>query len=124
MKTLTTKNTLKANRRGDNPRAWTSEPRQSADEGIAEAAAAAISWITTVPPEGIHITVRRGRVRLDGAVDYWHQSETIESLVRHVTGVRAVTNLMIVRDSIEQNELLQSGPRDEDRLRSLVSKIG
>ena len=84
-----------------NPLTLANDPttRPLSDSDIAAAVSSAISWITTIPLENIQITVREGCVRLDGEVDHWHQSHTVEELAQHGTGVRSVINHIRIRSN-------------------------
>lgn len=50
-----------------------------------------------VPDERIQARVDQGWVWLEGEVDWQYQSGVAESAVRHLTGVRGVSNLLQVK---------------------------
>jgi osmotically-inducible protein OsmY len=67
----------------------------------------AIECITTIPTEAIVVTVRDGWVCLGGTLKERHQKEFVEEVVRHLTCVRGVTNLITIEStplSAELNE--------------------
>jgi len=66
------------------------------DTDIATAAASALEWDTTVPHECIAVTVRDGWVTLEGDVDWGHQKEAADKVVRNLTGIKGVTNVIAV----------------------------
>lgn len=66
------------------------------DKDIEAAADDAIRYLTTVPWEGIKVTVHDGWLTLAGEVEAWHQAETIEDLVRGIPGVHGVKNSLSV----------------------------
>jgi osmotically-inducible protein OsmY len=62
---------------------------------------------TTVGERQVQARVERGRVILEGTVDYSYQRHEIERMVRHVRGVIGINNLIDVRPKVtaEQVEL-------------------
>lgn len=62
------------------------------DTDIARAARAALEWDVLVPADRIKVTVSNGWVTLEGEVDYAFQKEEAERAVRHLTGVKGVSN--------------------------------
>jgi osmotically-inducible protein OsmY len=67
------------------------------DVGIARAAVDVLRWRVRLPHDRIKVVVRNGWVTLEGDVDRYDQCEEAEELVRELTGVRGVTNLIVVR---------------------------
>jgi osmotically-inducible protein OsmY len=70
------------------------------DEDIARAAVRALEDRITVPRDRIKITVREGWITLEGEVDWQYQKESAESAVRYLSGVKGVTNLVIVKPRV------------------------
>jgi osmotically-inducible protein OsmY len=70
---------------------------QRADPDIARAALNALTWDIAVPNDRIKVRVENGWVTLEGEVDGFYQREAAERDVRNLTGVKGVTNLLIVR---------------------------
>jgi len=56
----------------------------------------AIQVITTVPTESIVVSARDGWVCLGGTLKERHQKEFVEEVVRHLSGVRGITNLIAI----------------------------
>jgi osmotically-inducible protein OsmY len=52
----------------------------------------ALEWDVEVPDERIQSTVSGGVVTLEGSVDFWHESEDAARAVRHLAGVRGLSN--------------------------------
>jgi osmotically-inducible protein OsmY len=53
------------------------------DGEIAAAAVKQINLVSTaIPPEDIGVTVREGRITLDGEVEWWYQKNSAESAVQ------------------------------------------
>ena len=70
------------------------ESARRTDSEIAAAALAAIGRVSTVPEGSIKVMVRQGSLTLEGTVDGWHQKTAAEEAVRHLAGVRGVTNFV------------------------------
>ena len=66
------------------------------DGEIAAAAANQIDWSTTMPRGTVQVTVREGRVSLDGQVEWWYQKNAAESAVQYLAGVKGVTNMITI----------------------------
>ena len=69
---------------------------QRPDPDIARAAADALRWSVTVPADRIKVRVEQGWLTLEGNVDWYFQKEAAERTVRHLTGVKGVSNLITV----------------------------
>jgi osmotically-inducible protein OsmY len=67
---------------------------QRDDTDIAEAALAALRWRSDIPKDRITVVVSNGWVTLDGTVDWNFQKQSAYAAVRHLTGVKGVTNLV------------------------------
>ena len=83
----------------------TSSERNDAD--IAAAAVRALEWDAFVPIEKIEVTVSKGWVTLQGQVEWQYQKEDAERVVRRLSGVRGVTNLIVVKPRATPTELKQ-----------------
>lgn len=67
------------------------------DTAVASAAANAIDWNSSVPPESVQITVRDGWVTLTGTVSWQYQKVAAERTIEHLYGVKGVANSIVVR---------------------------
>ena len=67
------------------------------DTDIAQAVAHALEWDDVVPFDNLDITVSKGWVTLNGEVEWQYQKEDAERVVRRITGVKGVTNLITVK---------------------------
>ena len=89
------------------------------DGDIASAAAHQIDWNSTIPKGIAKVTVRDGWITLEGEFAWWHELNAAEEAVRHLVGVKGVTNLITlkpkeaptdiestIKDAIERNSLL------------------
>jgi osmotically-inducible protein OsmY len=75
------------------------------DEDIARAALRALEWDAFIPIDRVKVTVSRGWVTLEGEVDWEFEREDAERVVRRLTGVRGVTNLVTVKARPTPSEL-------------------
>jgi osmotically-inducible protein OsmY len=74
----------------------TSGSKQRTDTEVAQAVRHALEWSAHVPGDNIETTVSKGWVTLEGTVDYWSHKLEAEQVVLPLTGVRGVTNNIIV----------------------------
>jgi osmotically-inducible protein OsmY len=96
------------------------------DAEIAEAAARALEWDVMVPADKIKVAVSKGWVTLEGEVEWQHQKSAAERAVRQLSGIRGVTNLIMVRarkapspDELRQRieeALVRSAETDAERI--------
>lgn len=75
------------------------------DTDIAAAAVRALEWDAAVPADKIQVTVSKGWVTLRGDVEWQYQREDAERVVRRLSGVKGVTNLIVVKPKISASEL-------------------
>jgi osmotically-inducible protein OsmY len=77
------------------------------DADIAAAAARALEWDAFIPLDRLDVTVAKGWVTLKGEVEWQYQKGDAERVVRRLTGVKGVTNLITVKPRITPSELKQ-----------------
>jgi osmotically-inducible protein OsmY len=70
---------------------------QRTDADIAAAAVRALEWDAFVPIDKLDVTVSKGWVTLKGEVDWQYQRDDAERVVRRLTGVKGVSNLITIR---------------------------
>jgi osmotically-inducible protein OsmY len=75
------------------------------DSDIAAAAVHALEWDALVPSDRVQVTVSKGWVTLRGEVDWQYQKEDAERVVRRLTGVKGVTNLITVKPHTAPSDL-------------------
>ncbi|HUZ88572.1 MAG TPA: BON domain-containing protein [Candidatus Acidoferrales bacterium] len=75
------------------------------DTDIAETISRLLEWNVTIPKRAVTAKVSNGFVTLDGKVDWEYQSIAATKLVRNLTGVRGVTNLVTVRPKVHDKEV-------------------
>lgn len=77
------------------------------DADIAKAAVRALEWDAFLSTDKIDVTVSRGWVTLKGDVEWQYQKQDAERVVRRLTGVKGVSNLITVTPKITPSELKQ-----------------
>jgi osmotically-inducible protein OsmY len=80
-------------------------PGARTDADIAAAAIQALEWDAGIPSGKIEVTVSKGWVTLKGETEWQYQKEDAERVVRRLSGVKGVTNLMVVKPRIAASEL-------------------
>jgi osmotically-inducible protein OsmY len=75
------------------------------DSDIASAAVRALEWDAFVPIDRLDVTVSNGWVTLKGEVDWWYQRDDAERVVRRLTGVKGVTNLIAIKSRPTPSDL-------------------
>jgi len=75
------------------------------DGDIATAAANLIAWSTTIPKEGVQVTVSQGRITLEGQVEWWYQKAAAEDGVRYLTGVNGVSNRITIKPRVTPTKI-------------------
>jgi osmotically-inducible protein OsmY len=68
------------------------------DGGVATAIARALVWDAAMPVDKLDVTVSEGRVTLRGEVQWQHQKDDDERVVRRLAGVVGVLNLIVVTE--------------------------
>ena len=74
-----------------------STANERTDADIAAAAVRALEWDAFVPIDRLDVTVSQGWVTLKGEVEWQYQKQDAERVVRRLTGVKGVTNLIAVK---------------------------
>jgi osmotically-inducible protein OsmY len=75
------------------------------DADIAAAAIRALEWDAFLPADKVKVSISKGWVTLEGEVDWQFERDDAERVVRRLTGVRGVTNLLTVRSRPTPSEL-------------------
>jgi osmotically-inducible protein OsmY len=94
------------------------------DQEIARAAADAIAWNTLLANAKIQVFVDKGRITLEGALNWHYQRQSADRSVRYLAGVRDVNNHIVVRPVAErvavksqiQAALIRNARLDADRI--------
>ena len=95
-------------------------PNQSktADDRIAQRAIDILKWNSIVSNLSIEVVVRSGWITLSGRVNWYFEKRAAEDCVRKLSGLRGITNSIIVALVCEP-ELLQTHGSPQAKLRSL-----
>lgn len=72
------------------------------DEDIAQATVNALKWNLSVPSGRVKVEVSKGWITLDGDVEWQYQRDAAESAVRHLAGVKGVSNLITITSPVSQ----------------------
>jgi osmotically-inducible protein OsmY len=72
------------------------------DEEIAQAAVNAVNWNLAVPIGRVQVEVAKGWVTLKGDVDWQYQRDAANNAIRYLTGVRGVTNVVVLKSPISR----------------------
>jgi len=75
------------------------------DGDIAKAAVQALEWDAFIPTDKVKVTVSKGWVTLEGEVDWQFQRLDADRVVRRLTGVKGVSNLIVLKPSAEPTEI-------------------
>jgi osmotically-inducible protein OsmY len=78
---------------------------QRTDADIAAAVVQALESDALMRLEKLDVTVAKGWVTLQGEVEWQYQKEDAERVVRRITGVKGVTNLIAVKPRVTPSEL-------------------
>ncbi len=78
------------------------------DADLATAVLNALRWDAGIPAGKLEVTVSQGWVTLKGEVEYGFQKRGAERAIRHLSGIRGVTNLIAVRPTVLPTDLKRS----------------
>jgi osmotically-inducible protein OsmY len=78
------------------------------DESIAAAAIERLAWDSSVPPDAIVIRVEKGRVTLNGEVEWHFQKEAAGQAVRTLIGVVGISNLIEIKPTVNADDVSQN----------------
>lgn len=70
------------------------------DTEIAHAALNALKWDSDVPDDRIQVEVANGWLTLGGSVDWYYQKKAAEGAVRYLTGVRGMSDNIMVKSPV------------------------
>ena len=78
---------------------------ERSDADIAGAAVRALEWDDFVPVEKIEVTVSKGWITLKGEVEWQYQKQEAVQVVRRLSGVKGVTNLITLKPRLMPSDL-------------------
>ncbi len=79
--------------------------KKTADDEIAKRAIDILAWDVTVPSIALQVVVRDGWVTLNGNVDWQYQKMNAEDDIHKLSGVRGVTNNIVVEPRLKSEEV-------------------
>jgi osmotically-inducible protein OsmY len=80
-------------------------PTERTDADIAAAAVQALKWDALLSMDKLDVTVSKGWVTIKGEVEWQFQKLDAEQVVRRLSGVKGVTNLITVKPRLAPSEL-------------------
>ena len=94
------------------------------DADIAAAAVRALEWDAFISVDNLDVTVSKGWVTMKGSVEWQYQKNDAERVVRRLTGVKGVSNLITVKPRVTPSDLkrkieqalVRSAETDADRI--------
>ncbi len=75
------------------------------DVEIAEAVVRALQWCSSLPRERVKAQVESGWVTLEGKLDWQFQKEAAEESLRHLAGIRGISNQITVEPAVKAAEV-------------------
>jgi osmotically-inducible protein OsmY len=81
---------------------------QYRDADIAQAALNALDWNSSVPRNRVKVLVEHGQVTLQGILDYHFQKDAAETAVRHLKGVKGVSNSISIKPRASTGDVIQA----------------
>jgi osmotically-inducible protein OsmY len=81
---------------------------QYSDADIARAVVNALDWSASVPPDRIKVLVEHGWVTLQGTVEYHFQKDAAETAVRHLKGVKGVSNTIAITPRASAGDVIHA----------------
>lgn len=75
------------------------------DIDIARSAENALQWVTYLPKDSIKVMVEKGWITLSGSVEWDYQRQNITSAVRYLTGVKGITDLLVIKPTSSSNAI-------------------
>ncbi|MEI8309597.1 MAG: BON domain-containing protein [Verrucomicrobiota bacterium] len=75
------------------------------DGDIAKAALKLIDASPSILAGTVHVTVSEGWVTLEGEVEWWHQRDTAKNSIRHLPGLKGVSNLISIKSVVTPGEI-------------------
>ena len=75
------------------------------DADIAAAAVRALEWDAFISVDKLDVTVSKGWVTIKGSVEWQYQKNDAERVVRRLTGVKGVSNLITVKPRVTPSDL-------------------
>ncbi|MFX0557859.1 BON domain-containing protein [Maribacter sp. CXY002] len=88
---------------------------EKTDTEIAKAAIDALQWHSSVPNDTVMVKVENGWVYLSGKVNWSYQKDSAKNAVKDLTGVRGVSNSILVQNDVKPFEVKNNIKRAFER---------
>ena len=75
------------------------------DTDLAQATVAALAWNAVVPQDRVAVAVSDGWLTLNGTVEWQYQKDAAARAVRDLTGVKGVTNSIVVKPRVSATDV-------------------
>jgi len=95
---------------------------QRTDADVAAAVINSLKWHSGVPDQKIKVTVEKGWVRLEGQVDWQFQKDLAEQAIRYLTGVKGISNLILIAPRVTPSEVKEQIQKSFHRNAELDSR--
>lgn len=92
------------------------------DTDIAAAVVGSLEWNASVPEDKIIIKVENGWVNLSGEVQWSYQKESAKTAVENLLGVRGVSNLISLKQTVEPIQIEERIKKAFERSADLEAK--
>ncbi|WP_138471068.1 BON domain-containing protein [Poseidonocella sp. HB161398] len=79
----------------------------TADDEIAKRAVNTLQWNTSVPRDAVQVKVEDGLVTLSGSVTWQFEKSAAEKVVRRLSGVKSISNLIKVVPTVKAADIRQ-----------------
>src|SRR5450755_1909737 len=73
------------------------------DADIARSAENVLEWMTYLPKDCVKVMVEHGWITLSGELDWEYQRQAVEGGVRHLMGVRGVSDTISIRAAVSSS---------------------
>lgn len=77
----------------------------TADDEVAKRIVNTLMWNTSVPADKVHVTVVKGRVTLEGEVEWRYQADSAERAIRNLTGVTGINNHLKIKPTVKATDV-------------------
>ena len=77
----------------------------TADDEIAKRIVNTLKWNTSVPDDKVHVTVSKGRVTLEGEVEWRYQADAAQRAIGRLTGVTGINNHLRVKPMVKATDV-------------------
>jgi osmotically-inducible protein OsmY len=73
------------------------------DADIARTAESILEWTTNWPKDHLKVIVENGWITISGILDFAYQKQLATNSVRHLIGVKGVSNQIVIKETLTSN---------------------